>query len=109
MPPGVTLVIEQPASLPWLGYFDLMRQADLWIWYDDVQYTSRDWRNRNRVAGAGPPLWLTVPVRRPRRHARICDVEIDHGRDWARKHLETCRHCYRPAPHSESVRRLLED
>jgi len=104
-----TLVIEQPNYLPWTGYFDLMDQSDLWVWLDDVQYTRRDWRSRNKVAGAGgAPRWLTVPVRsRGRREQRLCDAEIDHEQDWVRKHLETLQHCYRKAPHFEPVQALL--
>lgn len=94
-----TVVIEQPNYLPWIGYFDLIRQSDVWIWYDDVQYTKRDWRNRNRVAFGDVAEWLTVPVRTKGRFTqRLCDVEIDHSRPWVRQHLETIRRCYARAP-----------
>ena len=99
-----TLVVEQPNYLPWLGYFDLLDRADLWVWYDEVQYTRRDWRNRNRVAGGGEPVWLTVPVRaRGHRDLRICDVEIDRRQAWERKHLATLRHLYGKAPFFDPV------
>jgi hypothetical protein len=103
------VVIEQPNYLPWIGYFDLVAQADLWVWYDDVQYTRRDWRNRNRIAGEGEPLWLTVPVKtRGRFEQRICDVEVDRERPWVRKHLGALRHCYGGAPYFAPVYDLLE-
>lgn len=99
-----TIVIEQPSYVPWIGYFDLMRMADVWVWYDDVQYTKRDWRNRNRVAGGGAPSWLTVPVlTKGRFHQRICDVEIDDSRPWIAQHLQTLRHCYAHAPFFHDV------
>jgi hypothetical protein len=98
------LVVEQPSYVPWLGYFDLMAQADVWVWLDDVQFTRRDWRNRNRIAGAGEPFWLTVPVRSHGRFAqRIVETEIDPSRPWVRKHLEAFRHCYASAPHFQST------
>ena len=101
-------MVEQPNYLPWIGYFDLIAQADVWVWYDDVQYTRRDWRNRNRVAGAGEPVWLTIPVRsRGRYEQPIHEVEIDGERPWARKHLETVRHCYGAAPFFETVYEVL--
>jgi hypothetical protein len=105
------VVVEQPNYLPWLGYFDLIAQSDVWVWYDDVQYTRRDWRNRNRVAGpreSVEPVWLTVPVKsRGRYEQKICEVEIDHDRPWVRKHLETVRHCYGDAPWFGEVFALL--
>lgn len=109
-----TLVVEQPSYVPWLGYFDLLDRADLWVWYDDVQYTRRDWRNRNRVAAAGEPVWLTIPVRaQSHRDLRICDVEVDRQQAWERKHLATLRHLYGKAPFFgpvfELVRRHLEE
>jgi hypothetical protein len=108
-PRSPTLVIEQPSYIPWLGYFDLLAQADVWVWYDDVQYTRRDWRNRNRVDVDGRPTWLTVPVRSgPRSATRICDVEIDASRPWPRRHLETLRHCYSRAPHFREVIPVVE-
>lgn len=98
------VVVEQPNYIPWIGYFDLIAQADVWVWYDDVQYTKRDWRNRNLVAGEGEPVWLTVPVRtRGRYEQKILEVEIDRERPWEHKHLETLRHCYRDAPAFEAV------
>lgn len=93
------VVAEQPNYIPWIGYFDLIAQSDIWVWYDDVQYTKRDWRNRNRVAGEGEPLWLTIPVRsRGRYDQKIFEVEIDRARPWERKHIEALRHCYGDAP-----------
>lgn len=94
-----TVVIEQPNYIPWLGYFDLIRQSDLWIWYDDVQYTKRDWRNRNRIAGRVSPEWLTIPVKTKGNFAQlISEVEIDQSQDWGRRHLQTLCRCYGGAP-----------
>jgi hypothetical protein len=105
-----TVVIEQPNYLPWIGYFDLIRQADVWIWYDDVQYTKRDWRNRNRIAAAGRAEWLTIPVKTKGRFAqRICDVELDLTQPWMRRHLESIRRCYARAPFFEPMFSIVEE
>ena len=42
-------VILQPSYIPWRGYFHQIEKADLFVFYDDVQYDDRGWRNRNRV------------------------------------------------------------
>lgn len=102
------VAIEQPNYIPWLGYFDLIRQSDVWIWYDDVQYTKRDWRNRNRIADGGEPLWLTIPVKTKGRFEQtIREVEIDDSQPWRRRHVETLRRCYAAAPHSGAILPLL--
>lgn len=49
VPSARTLVVLQPGFLPWLGFFDQMRQADVFVYYDDVQYDKHGWRNRNRI------------------------------------------------------------
>jgi hypothetical protein len=98
-----TLVVLQPGYLPWLGFFEQMLRADVFVYYDDVQFDKHGWRNRNRIkAPSGEPHWLTVPVR----HAglgwpRILDVAIDQRSAWARKHLGTLRQFYAAAPYVE--------
>ncbi|GAC1576684.1 MAG: WbqC family protein [Candidatus Elarobacter sp.] len=97
-----TAVVLQPSYLPWRGYFDLVDRADVFVFYDDVQYDKHGWRNRNRVKTANGPAWLTVPVHAHgavREGATIADIAVDHRRDWVRTHLETLRHAYRRQPY----------
>lgn len=56
------VVITQSNYIPWKGYFDQINNADVWVVYDDMQYTRRDWRNRNKIKTAQGLQWLTVPV-----------------------------------------------
>ena len=56
------IVITQSNYIPWKGYFDAIALADEWIEYDDMQYTKRDWRNRNLIKTANGAVWLTIPV-----------------------------------------------
>ena len=67
--------VLQSNYIPWRGYFDIMHDADVFVFYDDVQYTVNDWRNRNRVKTANGVVWLTIPVGN-QNNRRICDVEI---------------------------------
>lgn len=92
------VVILQPGYLPWLGFFDLMIRADLFVLLDDVQYTVRDWRSRNRVKTPNGVTWLTVPVvSKAAREKMISEVEIDNGRPWQKNHLRTIESFYRKA------------
>ncbi|MDP9024526.1 MAG: WbqC family protein, partial [Candidatus Eremiobacteraeota bacterium] len=107
-----TVTIVQPSYIPWRGYFDLIRRADTFVFYDDVQYDKHGWRNRNRIKTANGPLWLTIPVLSKGslvRHAPIKDIEIDGRSDWRQKHLESIRHAYRRAPFFEETFSFLSD
>ena len=72
------VAIVQSNYIPWKGYFDLIRASDEFVLYDEVQYTRRDWRNRNLVKTAAGPAWLTIPVvTKSRYHQRIRDVQVE--------------------------------
>ncbi len=93
-----TVAIIQPNYLPWRGYFDFMHEADIFVFLDDVQYTVRDWRNRNRILKKdGAPLWLTVPTLGGRNQL-IKEVMIDDTQNWRATHLNALRHSYNKTP-----------
>jgi hypothetical protein len=104
----VIVAIHQPQYLPWLGYFDKMRQADVFCHLDNVQYKKNEWQNRNRIKTAGGWQWLTVPVtyRYPQ---TIGAVGIDSRSNWRRVHLQSLVTNYRRAPHFERIFPLLEE
>lgn len=90
------VAIVQPNYVPWRGYFHLIASVDEFILLDDVQYTARDWRNRNLVKTADGVRWLTIPVHGGR-DLRINEVEIaDPG--WGAMHLAVLTQAYRSAP-----------
>ena len=86
-----TVAILQPGYLPWLGFFDQMQQADVFVYLDDVQFDKHGWRNRNRIKTPnGQASWLTVPIRhRGKGKPLINEIEIDEQSRWGRKHIET--------------------
>lgn len=105
--PPKTLVVLQPGYLPWLGFFDQMRRADVFVYYDDVQYDKHGWRNRNRIKTPSGPLWLTVPVlHHGLGQPLILDAVIDTRSGWARKHVSSIRQYYAKAPY---LKRLLPE
>lgn len=104
------IVILQPGYLPWLGFFDLMHKADIFVILDDVQYTVRDWRSRNRVKTPEGVMWLTVPVvAKGAREKLIKDVRIDNSQQWQRKHLKSLESFYGKAKYFEEVIELTND
>jgi hypothetical protein len=96
---GKAIAILQSSYLPWKGYFDLMARVDEFVLYDSVQYTRRDWRNRNRIKTPMGLCWLSVPVlSKGQYNAPICDMRVADGR-WALRHWQTIRHAYARAPY----------
>jgi WbqC-like protein family len=92
------VVILQPSYLPWLGFFDQLHRCDCFVIYDDVQYTRRDWRNRNRILTPQGLQWLTVPVlNKGRYHQSIAEAAIDYSQHWIRKHLNAMKLGYQHA------------
>lgn len=93
-----TVAIVQSNYVPWKGYFDLMARVDEFILYDDVQYTRRDWRNRNRLKSPEGVRWLTIPVQVKGRYLQRIDETFVSEPDWAQRHWETLRSWYGKAP-----------
>jgi hypothetical protein len=102
---GRRVAVLQSGYLPWKGYFDIIHDVDLFVFYDDVQYTKQDWRNRNRIKTPYGVRWLTVPVRR--QSTRICDAEIS-GSSWAASHWRRLEASYRGAPFFAYYRPFFE-
>ena len=102
------VAILQSNYIPWKGYFDLIGAVDEFILYDDMQYTRRDWRNRNQIKTPQGVQWLTVPVRvKGKYDQKIRDTEIDGG-DWAVAHWKALSQNYARAPHFAEIAAWLE-
>ncbi len=94
-------VILQPSYLPWRGFFHQIYKADIFVFYDDVQYDRHGWRNRNRIKTAAGSQWLTIPLKSAGsqwKESKICDMQIAWERKWNQAHFETLRHAYSKAP-----------
>ena len=102
------VAIVQSNYIPWRGYFDMIASVDEFILYDDMQYTRRDWRNRNQIKTPKGLQWITVPVRvKGKYHQTIRETEID-GAEWAGSHWKTITQNYRRAPYYEEISTFLE-
>lgn len=106
---SLTVAIVQSNYIPWKGYFDLIRRVDHFVLYDDAQYTTRDWRNRNRIKTKDGLLWLSIPVEgQGKRMQRIRDARIADP-DWHRRHWKTIAAAYARAAHIGIYRERLEE
>ncbi|MEG1052866.1 MAG: WbqC family protein, partial [Janthinobacterium sp.] len=102
------IAILQSNYIPWKGYFDMIAAVDEFILYDDMQYTRRDWRNRNQIKTPQGVQWLTIPVQvKGKYHQTIRETEIV-GTDWVQAHWKALAQNYRRAPHFAAVAAWLE-
>ncbi|HEY8174625.1 MAG TPA: WbqC family protein [Gemmatimonadaceae bacterium] len=105
---GKRVAIVQSNYIPWKGYFDMIGAVDEFILYDDVQYTRRDWRNRNKIKTTSGIQWLTIPVEVKGKYTqRVRDVVVSEPA-WARTHWRTLLHQYAAAPHFRDLKATVE-
>ena len=93
----MTGAIHQPQYMPWLGYFDKMARADVFVLLDDVQFKKNEWQNRNRIRGAQGWQWITVPVLHD--HGQLINqVKLNPAVDWRGQHMRAMELNYKKAP-----------
>ena len=98
--------LSQSNYIPWRGYFQLISEVDIFVFYDDVQYTKRDWRSRNQIMTPKGPIWLTIPVGKNRNRI-IEEVTLPDG-EWRVNHLETIRRVYSKQPFFGPLMDIIE-
>jgi hypothetical protein len=100
----------QPTYLPWAGYFNLIQQAEVFVFLDDVQFSAQSWQQRNRVVVGGQPHYLTVPVlTKGRAEQEIREVQTDERQNWRKKHLSTLQQAYARHPHGKETVTLVAE
>jgi hypothetical protein len=104
-----TVVITQSNYIPWRGYFDLLRSADEVVLLDSVQYTRRDWRNRNQIKTADGTAWLTIPVEVKGRYTQAIEETRIADPRWAAKHIKAIESAYARAAYYDAVAPWLFD
>lgn len=103
------LASVQSNYIPWKGYFDLIRSVDTFVLLDDVQFTRRDWRNRNKIKTKDGLRWLTIPVESKGKYLQRIDETLITDSRWAAEHWETIRHTYARAPYFNALKSTLAD
>tara|TARA_B110001450_G_scaffold145897_1_gene136341 strand:+ start:2097 stop:2801 length:705 start_codon:yes stop_codon:yes gene_type:complete len=102
------VAIVQSSYIPWLGYFDLIGSVDEFIIYDSMQFTKRDWRNRNMIKTPQGRQWLSVPVQSKGKYSQsIFDTKID-GEKWQIDHWKAITMNYAKAPFFNEISMLIE-
>jgi hypothetical protein len=102
------VVILQSNYVPWKGYFDLIQEADFFVFYDCVKYTKNDWRNRNQIYPKSGKQWLTIPIAASAVNQSIDEVKLTDLK-WQEQHFKTLYFGYKKAPYFAQLEELLVD
>ena len=103
------IAILQSNYIPWKGYFDLINMVDEFILYDDMQYTRRDWRNRNKIKTPQVLQWLTIPVEiKGKFFQKINETKVSE-KDWSKKHWQTILRNYSKAKYFKDYKNIFEE
>ena len=106
------LAIMQPYMFPYIGYFQLINYADKWVVFDDTQYISKGWINRNRILHPDVKKewqYVTVPVKKHSRESRIKDIEINDDIKWRDEFLGKLTSYKKRAPFYTETIELIGD
>jgi hypothetical protein len=101
-------VIMQPTYLPWMGYFDLIYQSDIFVFLDDVQFTKQSWQQRNKIKTSNGEKWLTVPVIQ-NINQKINETKIDGKSNWKAKHIKSIKFNYSKSPYFDKYFKFFEE
>ncbi len=104
------IAILQSNYIPWKGVFDMMSQVNCFIFFEDVQFTRRDWRTRNRIKTPNGLIWLSIPVKKANRDdTKIYEVEISQEENWQEKHYRAIFQNYKKAKFFDEYHFLIEE
>lgn len=102
------IAILQSNYIPWKGYFDLINMVDEFIFYDEVQYTKNDWRNRNKLKTSQGMQWITIPVRQDGLEQKIKDTKVSN-KNWNIKHWRTIQQNYSKSKYFSDYKDIFEE
>lgn len=102
------VAISQSNYIPWKGYFDAINEVDEFMLYDDMQYTRRDWRNRNKIKTREGAKWLTVPVEVKGKYFQKINETLISDPKWGQDHWNSILHNYNKAPFFKDYKEIFE-
>lgn len=87
--------IAQPTVFPWIGYFNIIKNSDVFVFLDIVKFEKSSWQMRNRLKEASKDkdgeVWIRLPTKSVKSDTAIKDVLLDNSQDWMKTHVKTFR------------------
>ncbi len=103
------VLITQSNYIPWKGYFDSINICDVFVVYDDMQYTKRDWRNRNQIKTKNGLKWLSIPVEVSGKYSQKINETKIADKTWNKSHLDLLKQSYKSANCYLEVFKFIEE
>lgn len=103
----MNLVISQPMFFPWIGFFEQIKLCDVYVHYNDVQYSKGGFTNRVQVKSPEGSKWLTVPLKNLHLGQTIDQVQVNNEQDWHKSHLDLLKRCYEASPYYQEMINLV--
>jgi hypothetical protein len=103
-----TVVISQPMLFPWVGMFEQIRLADVFVYYDDVQFSKGSFTNRIQLKTAKGSEWMTIPLGGIHLGQRINEVAAADNTNWRGRHMEQLERHYADADYLSDMIALVE-
>lgn len=103
------ILITQSNYIPWKGYIDAVIQSDYYVVFDEMQYTRRDWRNRNQIKTPNGLQWLTIPVEVKGKYSQKINETKIADKSWAEKHWKSLIHNYSKAKYFQETKSVVEE
>lgn len=104
------VAIMQPYFFPYIGYFQLLQAVDIFVIYDNIQFSKKGWINRNRILANGKDEYFTLPLKKDSDYLNVVDRKLSDNFDQDKvKTLRKIKECYRKAPFFDTVFPLIEN
>lgn len=104
------VAIMQPYFLPYIGYWQLIKAVDVFVVYDDIQFTKKGWINRNRYLINGSDNMFSLPLKKASDYLNVIDRELsDTASGDLAKQLRKIESAYKKAPYCSEVFPLIKD
>lgn len=107
---NVTVAIMQPYFLPYIGYWQLMHNVDIFVVYDDIKYTKKGWINRNRFLMNAQPETFTLPLKKDSDYLDVCQRQLSDTFNAEKlKLIQRMKAAYQNAPFFQEGKEMLDD
>lgn len=102
------VVVSQSMYFPWVGMLEQIRLADVYVRYDDVQFSKGSFTNRVQIKTPSGVRWLSIPLQKMHLGQKINEIEINENTDWRGNHREILRQAYLKAPFREEMLAVVD-
>lgn len=103
------VVISQSMLFPWVGLLEQIRLADIFVHYDDVQFSKGSFVNRVQIKSPGGVRWMTIPLHNLRLGQSIEEIQVAPASQWQKKHMDLLRRSFHNAPYADDALKIAEE